>query len=232
MRGLWSLHAYRYQGQMALNNETHAFRAGCVSLIPPDILVEWRFPSHAPHYYAHFKMGSSKSSPGALPFLQDLGERFERFSDLFEELIQFQNDDATRASVRLWDLLHQLRGNPTNSRANAPLHPNLQIALSIIRNRQSETLWVGEIARTMGVSDNHLTQLFKNHFGCGAREYLQRERISRASHLLSHSSLSIKSIANEVGIPDLHYFNKLIRKTTGFSPRDYRLKSKNRRRAV
>jgi len=230
MRGLWSLHAYRYHGEMHLSGRMFAFRAGCVSLIPPDMLVEWRFPSHAPHYYVHFKAGPSNGPATSLPFLQDMGSHFDRFSELFEELIEFHIHDRLRAEIRLWDLLYQLHGDETIRPTDMRLHPNLQIALSIIRNQQSESLRVGDIARKMGVSHSHLTQLFKKHFDCGAREYIQRERIAQAIHLLSHSSLSIKSIAIEVGIPDLHYFNKLIRKAVKMSPRNYRLKASRQNR--
>ena len=78
------------------------------------------------------------------------------------------------------------------------------------------------MARKIGVSHNHLTQAFQRSFGCGVRQFIQRERVARACHLLTQSSLAIKSIALETGIPDLQYFNKLIRRATGLSPRAYR----------
>ena len=53
-------------------------------------------------------------------------------------------------------------------------------------------------------------------------------KLNRACHLLAHSSLAIKSIAIETGIPDLQYFNKLIRKTTELSPRAYRAAKKGK----
>ena len=146
-----------------------------------------------------------------------------RFCGQFEEMIQFHSHDPERAAVRLWDLLHQMRREPTGSRPQEALHPHLQIALSMIRSRQSEKIRVGQVARAMGVSHNHLTGLFQKRFGCGAIRYIQRERLARACHPLAHSSLAAKSIAIEIGIPDLHYFNKLIRQATGRSPRNYRL---------
>jgi len=157
-----------------------------------------------------------------LPLLQNLGENFDCFCDQFEEMTHFHLSDPERAAVRLWDLLYQLKLESAALISNQRLHPSLQIALSIIRNQQSEDIRVGEIARSMGVSHNHLTCLFRSQLGCGAREYIQRERLKRAFHLLVHSSLPIKSIAIETGIPDLHYFNKLVHKKTGKSPTEYR----------
>jgi len=222
MHGLWSLHAYHYHGELRIQGEAFPFRAGSVSLIPPEAAVEWHFPSHAPHYYVHFAAGVSKTRHVSLPLLRDMGEQFDRFCEQLEELIRFHGHDRLHAEVRLWDLLCQLNADRPAPSAGAPLHPSLQMALSFIRNRKFDSLAVGEISRAVGVSNNHLTQVFKAHFGCGVREFIQRERISRACHLLLHSSLSIKSIAIENGISSLQYFNKLIRQATGLSPSAYR----------
>jgi AraC-like DNA-binding protein len=223
LRGLWSLHAYHYRGEIEIEGRVFPFLPGWVSLVPPETLVKWHFASYAQHYYVHFAVARSRRRPVEIPLLQDFGEDFDGFCGQFEEMIQFHSFDPERAAVRLWDLLHQARREPAGSRPTEALHPHLQIALSMIRSRQSEKIRVGQIARTMGVSHNHLTSLFRRRFGCGAVRYIQRERLARACHLLAHSSLSVKSIAIETGIPDLHYFNKLIRRTTGRSPRAYRI---------
>lgn len=223
LHGLWSLHAYHYRGEIRVQGNTFPFRAGWVSLIPPDLLVEWHFPSHAPHHYVHFAVETAgEPSPISLPLLQDLGRDFDGFCASLEQMIQYHAQDPQRASVRLWDLLHQLRRESVTSPTHAPLHPSVQIALSLIRDRQSEKVSIGKIAQAMGVSHNHLTNVFKQAYGCGVQQYIQRERLNRACHLLAHSSLAIKSIAIETGIPDLQHFNKLIRAATGLSPRDYR----------
>lgn len=224
LHSLWSLHAYHYRGEIRVQAQTLAFRAGWVSLIPPDTLVEWHFPSHAAHHYVHFALEPSGHRPVHLPLLQDLGGDFDGYCAALEQLVRYQAQDPRRALVRLWDLLHQLRREPGTSPTNTPLHPSVQIAMSLLRSEQSEKVTVGQLARKMGVSHNHLTQVFQKNLGCGVRQFIQRERVGRACHLLAHSSLAVKSIATETGIPDLQYFNKLIRKATGQSPRAYRAK--------
>lgn len=219
---MWSLHAYHYLGEIRVASQTLPFRAGWVSLIPPDTLVEWHFPSHAPHHYVHFALEPSGQPPISLPLLQNLGGDFDGFCAAVEQLVQYHAHDPLRAAVRLWDLLHQLRREPAASPSSEPLHPSVQIAMSLIRSGQSEKITVSQIARKMGVSHNHLTKVFQQNHGCGVRQFIQREQLGRACHLLAHSSLAIKSIAIETGIPNLQYFNKLIRKATGQSPRAYR----------
>lgn len=53
-------------------------------------------------------------------------------------------------------------------------------------------------------------------------QYIQAKRIERAQTLLLASRLSIKEIAETVGIPNLSQFSKLFTKETGHSPREYR----------
>ena len=65
--------------------------------------------------------------------------------------------------------------------------------------------------------------LFQKQFGQGVKRYIQQQRLTCALRLLTHSSLAVKSIAIESGIPDLQYFSKLVRNETGMSPRAYRL---------
>jgi AraC-like DNA-binding protein len=220
--GLWSLHAYRYRGEMKLQGQTYPFRRNWVSLIPPERVVEWHFPKHAPHYYAHFAVKPSGRSILRVALLRDLKCGFERFCESFEQMIQYNATDPDRASIRLWDMLYQLDSEPAGQPPEH-IHPHLQVALSLIRNQQAEKLSVDSLARAVGVSHNHLTTLFQKQFGQGVKRYIQQQRLNCAQRLLAKSSLSVKSIAIETGIPDLQYFSKLMRNETGMSPRAYRL---------
>ena len=49
--------------------------------------------------------------------------------------------------------------------------------------------------------------------------------MERARYLLEHSTMPIKAIARDVGIPDLHLFNKTVRRELGKSPREVRKSS-------
>jgi AraC-like DNA-binding protein len=222
LHGLWSLHAYHYSGVMRAGGGAYSFHAGWVSLIPPEWPTEWRFPSHAPHHYVHFAVEPPGQAAIRLPLLQDLGDGFGGFSAALDQMIQYHRHDPLRASVRLWDLLHQLRGEPEIPAEEGQQHTSVQKALAIIRNEPPGTINIGRIADIMGVSRNHLTQVFKESLGCGPKQYILRERLERACHLLAHSSLGIKSIALETGSPSMQDFNKLVRKATGLSPSAYR----------
>jgi transcriptional regulator GlxA family with amidase domain len=54
--------------------------------------------------------------------------------------------------------------------------------------------------------------------------YIQERRMQMAQYLLKHSTLPIKSIAAEVGMPDLHQFNKTFRRILKEAPTGMRRK--------
>lgn len=221
LRGLWALHAYRYSGRLEIRGATMDFQPGCVSLIPPDEPVCWEFPAHAPHYYAHFS--APRGGSDRVTVVRALGEQFDSLCARFEEMIQWFPYDPARAAVRLWDMLFEITRAGEPDRGPSPaLHPSLQIALSIITNSLDQKIAVGAMARKMGISHTHLNTLFKRQFACTVHEFIHRRRVERARHLLSRSSLTIKSIAAETGFPDLQQFNKAIRRATGVSPQAFR----------
>ena len=55
--------------------------------------------------------------------------------------------------------------------------------------------------------------------------YLEQIRIQKALSLLRESSLSIKEIAGCAGFSHVSYFCEVIRKKTGMTPGEYRLRS-------
>lgn len=217
----WALHAYRYSGTLDVHKQSYPFHEGCISLIPPGEKATWHFPAHAPHYYVHFFLRPSKEEPIQLPVVQSLGKNFIPFCDRLEEMIRAFHTSPRHGAIRLWPLLldcAHLSAHETE--ASQILHPTIQKTLTIIRD-ELRTARLSTIAQIIGVSQSHLNYLFKKEFGTTLHNYIYQERVKRALHLLENSHLNIKSIAFECGFPDLQYFNKIIRRETGLSPRGY-----------
>jgi YesN/AraC family two-component response regulator len=55
-------------------------------------------------------------------------------------------------------------------------------------------------------------------------EYRNEVRIHSSLKLLRESDDKIIAVAENVGISDLSYYNKLFKKHTGLTPREYRVK--------
>lgn len=81
---------------------------------------------------------------------------------------------------------------------------------------------LSEVARTMGVSDSHLSRIIRQRTGCTFTELLHTARFSRASVLLRDTSLSVEDVAAAVGYQNLSFFYRQFAARYGCTPRQYR----------
>lgn len=219
---LWCLHLYNYHGQLLIDGREFELQPGRVSVTPPNAKIVYRFKGESWHAFAHFRL-PSRGDLVPMPVLQDLGEGYGKLAKALDEAAGWLPSMPCRSSVRLWEILWQLVNQPFLEKApRRQLHPALGQAVREIEVHLAESLSIPAIARRADISHNHLTRLFKAEFGVTAEGYIRQRRTERALHLLVHTTMAIKSIAAEVGLPDLHFFNKTIRAATGHSPRNYR----------
>ncbi|MFB9327056.1 response regulator [Paenibacillus aurantiacus] len=72
------------------------------------------------------------------------------------------------------------------------------------------------------LSREYLMKLFKQQYGVGIHEYMQKVRMDKAKELLGDPGLKIQEIADMLGYKDKNYFSKAFRNYYGLSPSDYR----------
>lgn len=233
--GLWSLHLYRYSGELHVigQEDTLPIRPGYAGITPPDLDVEYRFREPSVHLWAHLAIDRH---PGAatpvteVPAMADLGSSFTSWWAHWNQVLSTWPDRQPAAAFAwhlLWalaDILHRPNASTDDTDAARARyrHPAVSQALEIVETRLSEPLRVGDIAHEVGLSHNQLTRVFRAATGVTPLAYIRSRRIDQAVHLLTRSTRPIKSIAAEVGIPDLQAFNKAIRAATGRPPRAYR----------
>jgi AraC family transcriptional regulator len=94
------------------------------------------------------------------------------------------------------------------------------------------TRWMGEhltdpfslavLANLVGMSEFHFNRLFKKAMGMPPSQYQIKLRIEVARRMLRETSVSVVTIANDVGYANPSHFSQLFRKETGFTPSGYR----------
>jgi len=219
---LWCLHFYRYTGSVTIGDHQFTIAPGWVGITPPNARIVYRFRGESRHTFAHFRLPIGGDLV-AMPAMQTVGAAFEPLTRALEEAAGWLPSQPRRASVRLWDVLWQLAGQPMAEREpHKRMHPALSRSVREIELHLSQPLVIPALARRAEISHNYLTRLFRAQFGVTIEGYIRQRRVERALHLLTHTTLTVKTVASEVGLPDLHFFNKIIRSTTGMSPRDYR----------
>lgn len=221
----WSIYCYRQAATLLLEGRPLEVHAGSVLLIPPNVEHALVQSEPGAHLSARFTLPYPLEQGDAVPVcaVLELGPELGALWDRFEQAIVAFSARPAQAEARLWDLLWELADRTLRSRREEPrLHVALTRACRIVHARLTEPLSLSDLAGPAGVSPAHLTRLFRAELGLTATDYLRRCRMERALQLLTRSELPIKEIACEVGIPDLHAFNKAVRRGYGVSPRELR----------
>jgi AraC-like DNA-binding protein len=90
------------------------------------------------------------------------------------------------------------------------------------------TIRLEAIAREAGLSPYHFHPAFRQTFGETPHEYLTRYRLTKARQLLLSSDRSVTDICTECGFQSPPSFSHLFRRHTGYTPREFREKSRIR----
>ncbi len=102
--------------------------------------------------------------------------------------------------------------------------PRLHEILAYIENNLFTELPVQSIARHFHFSISHLYRLIHATTGKSPSQYIIARRIARARHMLEGSTLPVTEIASAVGITSTSHFCSRFKESTGFTPREYRLR--------
>jgi AraC-like DNA-binding protein len=219
----WSIHFYKHEATLLLDERELELTPGSISVLPPGTRYEHRYPGRPAYLLARFKLREQSGEPMPLAAVQDLGADFIQLCQRLEHAAGVFHDRPAQAEARLWDVLWELSERTTRKEQRASRrHVALDRACRVIQSRLSEPLSLADLATPAGVSPAHLTRLFRAEMGVTATDYLRRCRLDRALYLLTQSDVPIKEVACEIGIPDLHAFNKSIRRGFGVAPRELR----------
>lgn len=219
----WYLHYYMYSFELVLNGKKHAMSSGSLSFVPPGVAMRYHFPRRpCEHFYAILKW---RENPVINP--DKLVYNPQQVPPDAEATMQaaaraFPTTPA-QSTALLWSLLWRLLGDKAPPAFSAD--PLVNHACELIEWYLNHPLQVSEIAQQLGVSHNHLTRKFRAALGETVISYLTKRRMERARLLLQQTTLPVKKIADECGVPDPHTFNKMVRRHFGCAPRALRGKT-------
>lgn len=91
----------------------------------------------------------------------------------------------------------------------------------IAKNYANEDIGIKTIAESVGISDGHLSHVFKNETDYTVNAYITRYRIKAAMKLLKDCRYKVYEVAEMVGYKDITYFSSTFKKVTGVNPSEY-----------
>ena len=100
--------------------------------------------------------------------------------------------------------------------------PIIQKIIAYIDTDLQTDLSLKTFAKYLNVNASYLSTLFSKEVGLPISEYVNKARVSHAKKLLLGTDLPIKSIAEQCGFSDTHYFSRVFRKLEGTTPNAYR----------
>jgi len=140
---------------------------------------------------------------------EDYEERFLNNDRLQDFLLLFKTEVA--------EVINKRNADMENRNRNL-----IVVACEFIDNNISSDISISMIADHIGVSEGHLSRMFRKFMAINIVDYITKKRMEEAGKLLSKTSFSIEKIADMVGYRTPHYFSRRFKDTYGYTPSEYR----------
>jgi two-component system response regulator YesN len=122
----------------------------------------------------------------------------------------------------IMDVFSELGKSVSTQATSNPNNMLIRKASALVNSRLDEKTSVAQIARTLHVSREHLSRVFKKGTGNSLKQYILQRKIKMACKLLKETNLSIKEISTRLGFTDQRGFCRTFQNHTNITPRDFR----------
>ncbi len=148
------------------------------------------------------------------------------------QIAPLMHDESSAAAVRRKALVLTMV-HTTFAAAQAakrvPLdQPLMRRATTWLHDHYAEPLRVRDMAAQFNMSVSHFRQCFRDYTGRSPTDYLKMMRIADAKRLLLEG-LPIKQVAGRVGYPDVFYFMRVFKKSTGVTAGQFQARTRTPR---
>ena len=147
-----------------------------------------------------------------------------------QRMLEFQKHDGQSVTVTpAWgarlvvELLLALAATREQPREEKPEHVLIQRAQQIVCAHVEQRLTVTELARMLQVSREHLTRQFKEQTSLTPHDFILRQKLLLACHLLKETPLSSKQIASRLGYDEPSHFTRTFRRIIRMPPSRFRV---------
>ena len=116
------------------------------------------------------------------------------------------------------DFLGDKKSNVVNSSGTSSYIGNVH---QYITEHYTEKINLENLCFIFGTNKTSLCREFKNSYGQTIFDYIHTLKINSAKQMLRDKNMSVTGISEKLGFDSVHYFCRLFKKNTGFSPTDY-----------
>ena len=110
----------------------------------------------------------------------------------------------------------------TGQEKNAAENDVVQAVKDYVRVHIRDTIYIGDIAASVFLNEQHLMRIFKRETGVSVLEYITGERLAVSKRLLITTALPVNQVALQAGYENYSYFIRLFKRNFGMTPQVYR----------
>lgn len=212
-----------------------------IEILPSQFII---IPANTPHkygadeddpwtiYWVHFK-GEISAHIAALlkdhmrdyqPHISYNEKRINLFEEIYRNLEKgYSSDNLRYINMTFYHFLSSLLYEDKFNYAEQLKEDDVvQTTIALMQQKINAVLSLGELARRAKLSISHFSFIFRRETGYSPMEYFNHLKVQQACQYLAFSDLSIKDMADRLGMDDQFYFSRLFSKQMGMSPREYR----------
>lgn len=229
-----------HDGMLAINIPNNIIQLEPVE--PGDELVELTILAVSPQYMTTLSSDLGKIFIDAMNMLQspimemapeevDLSmQYFKLIDNVINTDSAYRNDSISYLLTSIFYLI----GGMLMKRLNAAEAQNeekptsnrqkrmFEMFIDLVEKYHNKERSVGFYADKLCISSKYLSQIIKNVSGFSAPDIINKYVILEAQHLLRHTDLSVKEIADQLNFPNQSFFYKYFKAHTGCTPNSYR----------
>ena len=229
-----------HDGMLAVNTPNNIIQLEPVD--QNDELVELTILAVSPQYMMTLSSDLGKIFVDAISMLQSpimkmAPEEVElsmQYFQLIDNVIntesEYRNDSISYLLTSIFYLIggmlkKRLDAAEANDDKTSTRHKKVfEMFIELVEKHHNRERSVGFYADKLCISSKYLSQIIKNVSGFSAPDIINKYVILEAQHLLRHTDLSVKEIADQLNFPNQSFFYKYFKSHTGCTPNSYRQK--------
>ena len=98
----------------------------------------------------------------------------------------------------------------------------LESAVGYINDHYKENITLEDISRSCNINKYYLSHVFSQAYGESIGKYIKQFRLNKACEMLQNTKMSVREIAESIGVLDISYFCRVFKKEKGMTPLEYR----------
>ena len=235
-------------GTREVGDRKEPISEGEVILIPPGISHVWRFASDVTdrsgcisNISVFFESGTLEGIASVLPELRGCVEKImslreaisysgtarETIVTLLHSMSEMTPEARLPEMLRMLTVLSETGGSRPVGRNNtlSATERRIERIRTFCACNYARDISLDEVACYVGMNKSAFCTFMKRHTGKTFSQYVNEERLQRATERLGHTDENIAEIAFGVGFSNVSYFNRLFKSRFGLSPKVFRLQS-------